>query len=460
MDTKKLRQKILDLAIHGRLVPQCPDDEPAALLLQRIREEKAHLIATGKIKRTRRKDDAEVGDAPFEVPESWVWCRLEEICSIKGGKRIPRGKTFAKGKTSHIYLRVTDMKNNTIIMSDLKYIDDDVYDVIKNYTINSSDLYLTIAGTIGAVGSIPKELDGMNLTENAAKLTNIGCYKEYLMYGLLSSSAQEHFISRFHQVAQPKLSIETASSTPIPLPPLEEQRRIVKEIEHWFKWIEQIEQGKAHLQDAVKAAKAKILDLAIHGKLVPQCHDDEHAEILLKRINPDAIVHHEAEMPEGWCECRLSDVLDIVMGQSPKGDSLNSIDGIEFHQGKICFSNVYLNPSTTFTNAPTKIAEPNSLLLCVRAPVGIVNITQRKICIGRGLCALKPKEGDIKFYFYLLQTLHDTFENKATGSTFKAISGDIIRNERIPLPPLQEQRRIVARIQQLFAQLDTITESL
>ena len=106
-----------------------------------------------------------------------MWTTLGEICNIKGGKRIPKGKTFSKDKTEHIYLRVTDMKDNSIIMSDLKYIDNEVYSEIKNYIINSSDLYLTIAGTIGMVGTIPEMLDGVNLTENAAKLTNILCDK-------------------------------------------------------------------------------------------------------------------------------------------------------------------------------------------------------------------------------------------------------------------------------------------
>ena len=166
---------------------------------------------------------------------------LSSLCKIKGGKRIPRGRTFSKERTPHIYIRVSDMKNNTIITTDLKYIDDDVYQTIKNYTISSSDLYLTIAGTIGHVGIVPKQFDGMNLTENAAKLTGIICDKKYLLYSLLSSTAQEHFKSRFHQVAQPKLSIETASSTMIYLPPLKEQHRIVSQIEEIFAQLDTIE---------------------------------------------------------------------------------------------------------------------------------------------------------------------------------------------------------------------------
>ena len=249
----------------------------------------------------------------------------------------------------------------------------------------------------------------------------------------------------------------------IPLPPLVEQQRIVTEIEKWFALIDQIEQGKVELQTAIKQTKSKILDLAIHGKLVPQDPNDEPAIELLKRINPDFTPcdnGHSGKLPQGWCYCRLCDALKITMGQSPNGDSINKSEGIEFHQGKLCFSDKYLQSSNSFTTEPTKIAETYSLLLCIRAPVGIVNITKHKICIGRGLCSLKPVNGDIDFYFYLLQTLQESFEKQATGTTFKAISGDIVKNEIISLPPLAEQHRIVQKIEKLFSSLDEIQKAL
>ena len=223
---KEAKSKVLDLAIHGKLVPQDPTDEPASKLLKRINPKAEITSDNGHYQK---------------LPEGWCLCDLSSLCKIKGGKRIPRGRTFSKERTPHIYIRVSDMKNNTIITTDLKYIDDDVYQTIKNYTISSSDLYLTIAGTIGHVGIVPKQFDGMNLTENAAKLTGIICDKKYLLYSLLSSTAQEHFKSRFHQVAQPKLSIETASSTMIYLPPLKEQHRIVSQIEEIFAQLDTIE---------------------------------------------------------------------------------------------------------------------------------------------------------------------------------------------------------------------------
>ena len=223
---KQTKSKILDLAIHGKLVSQDPNDEPAIELLKRINPDFT---------------PCDNGHYLFDLPSSWLWCKLGDLCKIRGGKRIPKGKGFATRRTEHIYLRVTNMKNQTILLDDLKYIEDDVFEEIKNYTISSDDLYLTIAGTIGDVGEIPKEVSGMNLTENAAKLTGIICDKMYLMYSLLSSNPQEHFKSKFHQVAQPKLSIETASSTLLPLPPLDEQQRIVQKIEEIFSFLDDIQ---------------------------------------------------------------------------------------------------------------------------------------------------------------------------------------------------------------------------
>lgn len=243
---KQTKSKVLDLAIKGKLVSQDINDEPASELIKRINKEKENLIAQGKIKRSKKSDEVNaIQEFPFEIPDSWEWVNLNQICVIKGGKRIPQGMSFANEPTSHIYIRVTDMKNNTILSNDLKYIDDNVFEKIKNYLISYSDLYLTIAGTIGAVGEVPKMFDGMNLTENAAKLTNIQCNKKYLMFVLMSTIAQEHFKSKFHQVAQPKLSIETAQTTLIPLPPLAEQTRIVSKIEEVFALLDEIERELA-----------------------------------------------------------------------------------------------------------------------------------------------------------------------------------------------------------------------
>lgn len=149
------------------------------------------------------------------------------------------------------------------------------------------------------------------------------------------------------------------------------------------------------------------------------------------------------------------------MGQSPDGKTISQTEGVEFHQGKIAFGETYLANSGVYTSAPTKITEAHSIVLCVRAPVGIPNITERKICIGRGLCAISCSPViEVKFLFYCIQTMRRYFENLSTGSTFNAISGDVVKNTVISVPPLQEQHRIVAKIEECLKYLKRIGDFL
>ena len=482
MNTKALRQKILDLAIHGKLVPQDPNDEPASVLLQRIKVEKERLIKEGKIKRAKKsKATCDKPHYPYELPEGWCWTTLGEICCIKGGKRIPRGMTFAKGKTAHVYIRVTDMKDNTIKLSDLKYIDDYVYEHIKNYTIHASDLYLTIAGTIGSVGIVPNEVDGMNLTENAAKLTQIGCIKEYLLYALLSTIAQEHFISRFHQVAQPKLSIETASKTPIAMPPIGEQNRIVKEIKRYLAAIKIIEEGQLDLETTISQAKSKILDLAIHGKLVPQDPTDEPASELLKRINPKAETacdngqyqkNKQFEIPSTWVLCKLGAVNEIARGGSPrpiKDYLTNDANGINWIKiGDTTKDGKYINSVKEKIRPEgvkkSRLVHKGDFLLTNSMSYGRPYILNVDGCIHDGWLVISPigKAYTSNFLYYLLSSsfAYEQFTNVASGGVVTNLNSDKVADSIFPLPPYTEQHRIVAKIEEIFAQLDAIEASL
>lgn len=228
---KNIRKTVLHNAIKGLLVEQNESDEPASELMKNIKAEKEQLIKNKKIKKENLLPDIEEYEIPFDIPESWEWVKLGTVTSIKGGKRIPKGMNFSEQQTPHAYLRVTDMKKSTISSKSLKYIDDNVYEKIKNYTINSNEIYLTIAGTIGKVGLIPEKFNQMNLTENACKINCFSIDKKFLMYQLSSNFVQQQFQNGYNQLAQPKLSIRTTENTIISLPPLSEQKRIVKKIE-------------------------------------------------------------------------------------------------------------------------------------------------------------------------------------------------------------------------------------
>ncbi len=213
---------------------------------------------------------------------------MKNLLSVKGGKRIPKGEKLLDIPTKHIYIRVTDMKNNTIDSSKIKYISDEVYEQIKNYTISSHDLYLTIAGTIGSVGIIPKEFDNMNLTENAVKLCNLLINKELLLYFIQSQFIQNQFVDKTNKVAQPKLAIVRIESTLIPLPPKSEQERIISKLVLFLPYIK-IYSEKNKLIEELNSSykeelKKSILQYAIQGKLVPQDQNNEPADILIQNI--------------------------------------------------------------------------------------------------------------------------------------------------------------------------------
>ena len=310
MNAQQLKNSILQLAVQGKLVPQDPNDEPASALIERIRAEKEKLIKEKKIKPDKnpsyifRGSDnlpyEKVGknepvciadEVPFDIPDSWEWVRLGSVLNVKGGKRLPKEHNLIDIPTNHIYIRVTDMKNHTISSEKLKYITEDTFQLIKNYIINKDDLYLTIAGTIGNVGMVPDKFDGMNLTENAVKLTDIKINKYYLLHIICSNYIQNQFVDKTNKVAQPKLAIERILTTLFPLPPLSEQQRIVdklKELEPYIndydKVYEKIEKLNTDFPDSLKKS---ILQEAVQGKLVPQDPNDEPASVLIKQIRKE-----------------------------------------------------------------------------------------------------------------------------------------------------------------------------
>ena len=245
-----LKKSILQEAIQGKLVPQIAEEGTAQELLEQIKAEKQNLVKEGKLKKSAlatsvilRGDDNKYweksGDSivcideeiPFGIPSSWSWSRLGNIASVKGGKRIPVGEKLTTENTGHMYIRVADMKENTVKTDNIHYISESIYQKIKSYTISTEDLYITVAGTIGSVGEIPKVFDNANLTENADKIVFRGICKKFLMYCLLSNFVQSQIKKCTTKVGQPKLAIVRIEDLLIPLPPIKEQYRIVHKIE-------------------------------------------------------------------------------------------------------------------------------------------------------------------------------------------------------------------------------------
>ena len=284
MDTKQLKQKILDLAIRGKLVPQDPNDEPASVLLERIRAEKEQLIAQGKLKKSKSKisDKPHYENVRFEIPESWEWVTLGAIGTWQAGGTPNRGvKEYYGGDIP--WLKTGDLNDGYIT---------NIPECITKLGLEKSSAKLNpkdsvliamYGATIGKVGILT-----FPATTNQACCACIeypAVDKLYLYYFLLSH--REIFISRGGGGAQPNISKEIILATQFPLPPHAEQQRIVAEVEKWFTLIDTLEENKEDLKDYIKQVKSKVLSLAISGKLVPQDPNDEPASVLLERIKEE-----------------------------------------------------------------------------------------------------------------------------------------------------------------------------
>ena len=390
-------------------------------------------------------------EVPFEVPEGWVWTTIGEALINRDGERVPVSSDIRKKQREKVY----DYYGAA-----------GVIDKVDDYLF---DERLLLIGEDGAnLLSRAKDnaffAEGKYWVNNHAHLLD-ATDKRLLDYIALyiNSIPLDSYVTGS---AQPKLNQDNLNQIKVPLPPLEEQFRITRAVGVFNTLLYKIEYNQSALNDDISYTKQTILELAIHGKLVPQDPTEESAIELLRRINPgfqpSDNLHYKGFIPTGWQVCRLNDLFKVTMGQSPDGVSLNHKNGIEFHQGKICFTEKYLTESGIFTSNPTKYAEPNSLLCCVRAPVGVFNITTRRICIGRGLCSLSPLDVDVdvEYWFYALSRLADYYESMATGSTFKAISGDIIRDTIIAVPPKMEQKRILEQITCLFSVLKEVSDTI
>lgn len=289
MDTKALRQKILDLAIHGKLVPQDPNDEPASVLLERIKAEKERLIKEGKIKRSKKSaktsDTPHYENVPFEVPESWVWCRLDDIvCELKYGTSE---KSSSVGKIA--VLRMGNITNvGTIDYSNLVYSSND--EDIEQYSLEKNDLLFNRTNSSEWVGktAIYKEEQPAIYAGYLIRIKPLLISPDYLNTVMNSGYYRDWcYDVKTDAVNQSNINAQKLSQLMIPIPPLKEQERIVAEMDKWISLIDIVKNGKGDLLTVIKQAKSKILDLAIHGKLVPQDPNDEPPIELLKRINPD-----------------------------------------------------------------------------------------------------------------------------------------------------------------------------
>ena len=479
MDTKKLRQKILDLAIRGKLVPQDPNDEPASVLLERIKAEKERLIKEGKIKKSKKSaktsDTPHYQNVPFEIPDNWVWTTLEEISNYGDCYNVS----------------VTDIADNEWIL-ELEDLEKDTASIIQKLSKKERNikgvrhkfkkgdvLYSKLRTYLNKVLVAPKA--GYCTTEIIPFNSYCDISTHYLCHVLRSAYFLDYTQQCGYGVKMPRLSTNDACKGMVPLPPLSEQQRIVMEIDKWLALIDQIEQGKADLQNTIKQTKSKILDLAIHGKLVPQDPNDEPAIELLKRINPDFTPcdnGHYAQLPDGWCAVALKDLCENINGlwKGKKEPFVNVgvIRNANFTKDfKLDYSNIEYIDVEQRTFAKRHLE--NGDLIVEKSggsdnnPVGRTILYEGKsgvFSFSNFTMVLRIRYNDTvlsKYLYYCILAKYQTgamrlMQTQTTGLHNLILNKFLLMS--ICLPPLYEQRRIIDQIETFFTTLNLIMESL
>ena len=468
MDTKALRQKILDLAIHGKLVPQDPNDEPASVLLERIRAEKEKLIKEGKIKKVKKY--AKTSDKPhypYELPKGWVWTTVGETCETHLGKMLDKLKNEGCYMS---YLRNINVRWGCFDLTDvlkMRFKDDEV----ERYMIEKGDLVLCEGGEPGRCAI----WDKANPIMFQKALHRIRCYggvlNEYLKY-VIEDYAKANKLEEYYTGSTIKhLTGESLVSILFPLPPVKEQERIVQEIQRYLSLVAIIENNKENLLAAIKQAKSKVLDLAIHGKLVPQDPNDEPAIELLKRINPKAEIitdnGHYQKLPEGWCLTILGSIGTWQSGATPSrlqkdyyGGNIPWLKTGDLNDGIITNIPEFITEKA-LEETSVKLNPTDSILIAMYgATIGKIGILSFPATTNQACCACLDYKIDKMYIFYFLLSNRINFVSMGGGGAQPNISKEKIVNTTFPLPPLAEQKRIVSKIEELFHQLDMIEESL
>ena len=402
------------------------------------------------------------------MPEGWEWCKLEDYVSS-----VTDGDHQAPPKVSNgvPFLVISNVASEFIDFANTRYVPQDYYDAIQfDRKPERGDILFTVTGSYGIVVKV-------NTDKQFCFQRHIGLIKpiidnDYLVYALRSQYVKKLCDDLSTGTAQKTVGLDTLRSFLIPIPPLQEQKRIVESIEHCLLFVDCIEENKGNLQDTIKQTKSKILDLAIHGKLVPQDPKNEPATELLKRINPKAEITCDnpqyGKLPNGWCEVQLGDVFNHNTGKA-----LNASNTEGSMKRYLTTSNVYWNAFdfTTVKQMYYKDSEldkcsitKGDLLVCEGGDIGRAAIWNFNydICIQNHLHRLRPKLGDlcVSLYYYVFYYLKVNNMIGGKGIGLLGLSSNALHKLHVPLPPINEQHRIVAKIEELFTQLDKIEASL
>ena len=388
---------------------------------------------------------------PFEIPDGWCWTTIEDVCSKIGSGSTPKGSNYSKEGIP--FFRSQNVQNDGIVLSDIKYISDEVHQSMIGTEVVANDLLLNITGgSLGRCAVVPRDFDIGNVSQHVCILRTVLVKPEYLHCFILSSFFSKSMkITGSGREGLPKYNLEKML---LPLPPIQEQERIIIEAKRLQNNIDKIDTCNGNLVELISQTKSKVLNLAIHGKLVPQDPTDEPASELLKRINPKAEITcdngHYQKLPEGWCRIPL---LSLCNCYQPQTIPISQLD--ENGEYPVYGANGIIGRYNQYNHKEEEI-----LLTCRGATCGEVNKSQPYSWVNGNAMIVHPLyDIDNHFLYYLSHTFKN-HQGLISGTAQPQITRANLGKILICLPPLDEQHRIVAKIEEIFAQLDAIEASL
>ena len=416
-------------------------------------------------------------NVPFELPNSWVWCRLEDIAYVASGS-TPDKTCFVENGVP--YIKMYNLRNQKIDFAyHPQYITEEVHNgKLQRSRTEVGDLIMNIVGPpLGKLAIIPTTLPQANFNQ-AAVLIRPYKFKEVLVSYLkvyLEEMSEINSIATRGSAGQVNISLTQSQNMRIPIPPLNEVRRIIEEVSKYDILIDSLKQNITDIQNLIAYTKSKILDLAIHGKLVPQDPNDEPAIELLKRINPDFTPcdngHYPNipfDIPRNWIWVELGKIGRWQSGSTPNrlnkayyGGNIPWLKTGDLNDGYITHIPEYITEKA-LNETSVKLNPIGSVLIAMYgATIGKIGILTFAATTNQACCACDVFEGIEKEYlFYFLLSHKEEFIKLGGGGAQPNISKEKIVSTYIPLPPNAEQIRIIKTIHQLFDQLDIITESL
>ena len=471
MDTKELRQKILDLAIRGKLVPQDPNDEPASVLLERIRAEKERLIAEGKIKRPKKSKASSAPshyqqfEPPFSIPDSWEWVRLEDVA------KIGTGATPSKSNMEYYGGNINWVSSS---VTSFPYVDEPT-ELITELALKETNCEIYPTGTLlmamygegktrGQVTEL--RIEAASNQACAAIIPYIPTTKNFVKLYLLANYYQLRRLAEGGN--QPNLNLGKISTLFIPLPPLQEQQRIVKQYEFILEAIELLEASKALLVGRINLVKSKILDLAMQGKLVPQDPTDEPASDMLLRINPKAKIitdnPHYPQLPYNWMYLSVFEVNAYKSSNITPASMPNQF--FDLYSVPIFSTQIPENIQGSQIGSTKQVIKKGDVLLCKINPHlnRVWEITENSDCVqiaSSEWIVIRSKIHQstfLKWYFSSpkFRTLLSSQVSGVGGSLTRAQPA-IVKSYLVPVPPIEEQKRISQAIERWFDYLDNIS---